>query len=366
MLTRRTVTARLGSMFAAPLAWQGMLSGAMQMNVEIDDETRIIANAAQIAAAIPRIMSEPERRTVQPVNMRIVAEGLRFPEGPVVLADGSVLVVEIAAGTISRCTSDGRIAVVARTGGGPNGIAIGPDGACYVANNGGFKWVRQVGGLMAPTGDLSAYTGGYIQRVDLDTGRVATLYDAADGHRLSSPNDLVFDRSGGFWFTDWGKPLARSVDKGGLYYAKADGSHIACAAYGLVTPNGVGLSPDGRKVYVSESRTGRLLVGDLDGPGRLSGNGLTLLAAPGGNTAFDSLKVEADGSICIATPVKGGITRITPDGMLIEHVPIADNHTTNLAFGGADMRTCFVTLSGLSRLVALDWPRPGLPLNGNR
>jgi gluconolactonase len=332
----------------------------------MEGEARIAADAEQVAAARPRVMHEPERRSAPPVNLRVIAEGLRFPEGPVVLSDGSVLVVEIAAGTLSRCRPGGRIETVAHTGGGPNGAAIGPDGACYIANNGGFKWTRHVGGLMAPTADLSDYKGGYIQRVDLDTGEVARLYDSADGFRLSSPNDLVFDQAGGFWFTDWGKPHARSVDKGGLYYAKADGSHIVTAAYGLVTPNGVGLSPDGAKVYVSESRTGRLLVGDLDGPGRLSRAGLRLLAAPGGLTAFDSLKVEADGSVCVATPVKGGVTRITADGALIEHVPLPDNHTTNLAFGGPDMRTCFITLSGLSQLVALDWPRPGLPLSYDR
>src|SRR5437868_4153167 len=194
------------------------------------------------------------------MGFRTLAEGLQFPEGPVALADGSVLLVEIAAGTLTRIAPDGTKSVVAETGGGPNGAAIGPDGACYIANNGGFKWTRRPGGMMLPdpSGDLGDYKGGSIQRVDLKTGKVSTLYDSIDGRRLSSPNDLVFDDKGGFWFTDWGKPHVRSVDRGGLYYAKADGSLIREVVYPLVTPNGVGLSPDGRTLYVSETEPGHV------------------------------------------------------------------------------------------------------------
>ena len=65
-----------------------------------------------------------------------VATGLRFPEGPVPMPDGSVLLVEIARGTLTRVAPDGSLSVVAELGGGPNGLAIGPDGAAYVTNFG--------------------------------------------------------------------------------------------------------------------------------------------------------------------------------------------------------------------------------------
>src|SRR5262245_61077640 len=117
------------------------------------------------------------------VDVDVVAEGLAFPEGPVALADGSVLVVEIVAGRLTRVDADGSTDVVAEVGGGPNGAAIGPDGAAYVCNNGGLVADRRT-------------TPG-IQRVDLDTGEWTYLYTESGGQPLSAPNDLVFDDAGG-------------------------------------------------------------------------------------------------------------------------------------------------------------------------
>ena len=323
-------------------------------------QRRAPASASQIAGARPDVIDTPPTHIAPPVNFRVVTEGLRLPEGPIVMKDGSVLVVEVEGGTLSRCTMDGKVEVIAEMGGGPNGAAIGPDGACYIANNGGFTWAALPNGLKLPSG-LGDYKGGFIQRVDLKSGRVDTLYDSVNGRRLSSPNDLVFDTKGGFWFTDWGKPRDRSVDRGGLYYAKADGSMIREVIFPLVTPNGVGLAPDGKTIYVTESDPGHLLAGTIGADGSVPA--LRLLAGPGGNTGFDSLKVEADGSVCAATLHKGGITRITADGTIVERTPLEDFLTTNLAFGGSDLRTCFVTLSGRGQLVAIDWPRPGLKPN---
>ena len=101
------------------------------------------------------------------MKIREVASGLQFPEGPVALADGSVLLVEIARGTLSRVTPDGRVQVVAQLGGGPNGAAIGPDGAVYVCNNGGFRWTDQPGNCLRPIGQPGDYSGGRIERVGI-------------------------------------------------------------------------------------------------------------------------------------------------------------------------------------------------------
>ena len=81
-------------------------------------------------------------------SMRVIASDLDFPEGPVVLPDGSVLLVEIRAQQLTRVWPDGRKQIVAKIPGGPNGAAIGPDGQCYVCNNGGFGWVTSRGMMM--------------------------------------------------------------------------------------------------------------------------------------------------------------------------------------------------------------------------
>jgi gluconolactonase len=299
--------------------------------------------------------------------MREIASGLQFPEGPIAMADGSVLVVEIRRGTLSRVTTDGTVQVVAECGGGPNGAAIGPDGAVYVCNNGGFEW-HDVAGIVVPGNQPADYIGGRIQRVDLATGRVTDLYTACDGRPLRGPNDIVFDVHGGFWFTDHGKGRERERDRTGLFYALPDGSSIREVVFPLEAPNGVGLSPDGKTLYVAETFTGRVWQWEVVGPGELAAGmpfapgGAALLAGLPGFQLLDSLAVDGDGNVCVATLVNGGITVIAPDGTIREHVPTGDPLTTNICFGGPDLRTAYVTLSGTGRLVAFDWPRPGLRL----
>jgi gluconolactonase len=308
-------------------------------------------------------------------NARIVTDGLRFPEGPVALPDGSVVVVEINAGRITRVAPDGEKSVVAETGGGPNGAAVGPDGRLYVCNDGGFAWT-DLGGMLLPFGEHGVtqppdYVGGSIQRVDLDTGEVETLYTECDGVPLKGPNDIVFDADGGFWFTDHGKVRAREEDRGAVYYAKPDGSSITEQIFPLHAPNGIGLSPGGDRLYVAETHAGRLWAWDVTGPGQIVkaapfGGGGTLVAGLPGYQLFDSLGVEQGGNVCIATLVTGGISVISPAGD-VEYLPLPDAFAepllTNICWGGDDRRTAYMTLSGTGRLLACDWPRPGVALN---
>src|SRR5688572_20696057 len=150
--------------------------------------------------------------------MRLVCDGLEFPEGPVELPGGDVLVTEIRAGRLTRVSPSGQKTVVAQTGGGPNGAQLGPDGAIYVAQNGGFEWIPRTttSGMTwhAPGDQAAGYIGGQIQRATLD-GEVTTLYTECAGERLKGPNDLVFDAEGNFYFTDHGKSRGRERDRVG-------------------------------------------------------------------------------------------------------------------------------------------------------
>ena len=294
-----------------------------------------------------------------------IASGLAFPEGPVMLPDGAILVVEIAKGCVTRVDPKGRKTIVATPGGGPNGAAFGPDGHLYICNNGGFSW-DTVDGRLIPVGQPDNYSGGRIERIDIDTGKVDVLYTNCDGHPLKGPNDIVFDANGGFYFTDLGKWRRRDLDWGGLYYARADGSLIREVIYPLTMPNGVGLSPDGTVVYVAETETGRLWAFHIVKPGvvnRVEPHGGRYLDGPPGFTSFDSLAVEANGNICVASLVLGGINVIASDGTFLEFLTMPDPYCTNICFGGPDLKTAYITLSSTSRLVSLPWARPGHRLN---
>ena len=252
----------------------------------------------------------------QTTEMTLVASGLQFPEGPVALRDGRVLVVEIKTGTIAAVSPDGTVERIATTGGGPNGAAIGPDGKLYVCNNGGFQW-HELNGMLLPGEQPDDYIGGRIQRVDITTGEVEDLYTECNGIGLRGPNDIVFDAHGGFWFTDLGKTRAREIDKGGLYYALTDGSSITEVVYPLTTPNGVGLSPDGTRLYVAETSSGRLYGFDVTGPGQVAQPGAgpaTLLYDFPGFQLLDSLAVDGERQHLRGHPRHGGDQRDLADG----------------------------------------------------
>ena len=298
-----------------------------------------------------------------------VCEGLDFPEGPVAMADGSVILVEIRRKTLSRVHPDGRIEVIANLGGGPNGAAVGPDGMIYVCNNGGFVWTQE-DGITRPVGTPDDYVTGSIQRVDPVKGTFDTLYDSCDGKPLRGPNDIVFDAEGGFYFTDLGKSTPDYVHHGAFYYAKPDGSAITRVHAPMITPNGIGLSPDDKTVHVAETRTGRVWSFDLIAPGQIGPQPFhmpgRLVATLPDFQLLDSLAVQQNGHICVATLMRGGISVVPPEGGEIGFVEVpGDPYITNICFGGPDMRDAWITASGTGCLYHARWPEPGLRLHFN-
>ena len=303
-----------------------------------------------------------------------VTSGLRFPEGPIAMPDGSVILVEMLGPRLTRVHPDGSKETIAEISGGPNGAAIGPDGALYLCNNGGAFAPLEIGELLLPGPfDPGRYIGGRIQRVDLHTGVVIDLYTECDGRPLRAPNDLVFDNHGGMWITDHGirDTAARTSDLTSIYYALPDGSSITEVVHPVEAPNGIGLSPDGSMLYWAETHHGRVMQRRVLSPGVLAERGPTepraCLAGLAGYQLLDSLAVDGEGNVCVATISNGGITVISSDGASVEHYATDDRLTTNICFGDDDASgeycTAYVTLSSTGRLVKARWPHRGLRLN---
>jgi gluconolactonase len=298
-----------------------------------------------------------------------VASGLKFPEGPIAMPDGTVILVEMFGPRLTRVHPDGSTDTIATIPGGPNGAALGPGNKVYVCNNGARFTETSLEGMTFPGACTQAnYIGGRIQTVDLGTGEVVDLYTSCNGKPLWAPNDLVFDAHGGFWFTDHGMTddEQRIAHLSGIYYAKADGSFIEEVIFPLHDPNGIGLSPDGTKLYWAETWHGRVMQRDIVAPGQVSQPSLVdttqcLYGFPGFQL-LDSLAVDGDGNVCVATLVNGGVSVISPAGELIDFVATGDILTTNVCFGGDDLTTAYITISATGKLMKTTWPRPGAKL----
>jgi len=331
--------------------------------------------------------------------IEIVASGLLYPEGPVACDDGSVLLVEVKGGTLTRVKPGGATERVATLGGSPNGAARGPEGKIYVTNSGGFVWIPIPPG---PVSDQTVwvtgpqppdYRGGQVQRVAVETGAVETLlttFETTDPITkkpatlpLRGPDDLVFDAHGGFWFTDWGKTRMRDRDVTGVYYVAPDGAKAEEMLFPLNAPNGIALSPGGDRLYVAETYTRRVLYWELDpgGPGvirrnpRTMGGSHLLTAAIPGQGILDSMAVDEQGNVYAVTMLprgddptaNGGVTVVSPKGEILQFLEIEVGRPvplpSNICFGGADRRTAYITCGGSGLLVSVRTSVPGLKLN---
>lgn len=176
------------------------------------------------------------RSSPMDAGLRQVATELGFTEGPVLLPGGDIVIV--AGGALRRVTPQGVVSLYAEPGGGPNGLAIAPDGTVFVANNGGIG--------------LEDKSVGRIERVEPD-GRIRVIADDLD-----APNDIVLGPEGDLWFTDprdnW---FDNQLRPGRVYRCGVEGDGLAVVHEGLQYPNGIGFDGDGRLV-VAESRTGIL------------------------------------------------------------------------------------------------------------
>ena len=310
-------------------------------------------------------------------KIRTLASGLRFPEGSSADRDGSVLVPEIEGAAVVRVHPDGRRDTVADVGGGANGCAFGPDGSLYVCNDGGFLFT-EVDGVRIPVGAPPENVGGSVQRVDPLSGAVETVFTESGGERLGGLNDIVFDTGGHCYVVD--------TTGGKIHYADPVAGTIRVAASGLIMPNGAGLTPDGARLHVSETMTGRIRTWAVAGPGELveqpdlhqhggaelpRWDGWDRLAVDDAvrpyleGVFWDGLAVDGAGNVCVADLPNSGICVIDPQGQVVGRfvTPVRDPYVTNLCFGGAAGNTAYVSSAGRGLLYEVPWPWPGLRLN---
>ena len=334
---------------------------------------------------------------------RIIISGLEYPEGPIYCEDGSILLVEIKGECLSRILPDGSRKVIAHIRGGPNGAAVVPsqDGSTQllVCNDGGFDWItipqpEYKQNLLISGLQPEGYKGGSLWQVNLDTGEAAALPLTSAELTLSwppppfplcGPDDLVVDAEGGVWLTDFGKQRARDKDITGVYYLSPDRSVLRQAIYPLNSPNGIGLSPDGKWLYVAISFERKLLKYEIGPGGSFKPNPSTLdgsylvTADFKGSSVLDSLALDEDGNIYVATMVpqgsnpsiSGGITVVSPAGDILKFVEIKLPGgapvplPSNICFGGADMKTAYITCGGTGHLISMPAQIAGLKLNYN-
>lgn len=345
---------------------------------------------------------------LQASALEIVASGLAYPESPKPMPDGSVLLVEIKSQQLTRVTPDGKAHKVADIKGGPNGLAMGPDGHAWVANNGGFNWLE----VPLPNGQKlnigttqpDDYTGGRIERVNLDSGSVSTAFDSCSkgvslqgfGPRkpepvafpealgLRGPDDLVFDRSGGCWISDWGKQRPRDADVTGIYYAAAGSTELTEMIFPLAAPNGIALSPAEDRLYAALTYSRQVLYWELGktpgeiipNPASMDGSYLLSAKLPG-QAILDSMCVDEDGNVYVAvmlpegnTPVSnGGVAIISPDGKSSDFMPLNIPGgefaplPSSMGFGGADRKTLYITCGAAGLLLKCRMHIAGLKLN---
>jgi gluconolactonase len=153
---------------------------------------------------------------------------------------------------------------------------------------------------------------------------------------------------------------------------------------GLAQPNGIGLSPDGTILYRAQTSARQVLRRRLKAPGvivpSIGASIASIVIADGvdawsvlvgmpGFQEFDSLAVDSSGAVCVGTIADSGIAVVSADGSSVETytlpADLADGAITNICFGGADLRTAFITGSQTGRVFAFQWPRPGLRLAYN-
>lgn len=271
-----------------------------------------------------------------PLDFKVLASGVRGPEGPAIDPEGRLHLVSAEDAAIFRVSESGDLTELASTGGRPNGLVFNSNGEMFVAD-----------------AKLKA-----ILKIN-SSGKSEVFVDEYEGTALGGPNDLCFLPNGDLLFTD---PIRRPFPDPAIspVYRVTPEGKVSAFANELAYPNGIAVSQDGTQVYVSESRAQRLVAFTVDQSGNLLDQELVRRFREPGNP--DGMAVDTDGNILQSLPGIRAIAYVSSDGNLIDLFHLPDWAPANLAFGGADMKTVYVCGAAQNSIYQFRHPVAGAPL----
>lgn len=342
------------------------------------------SGSAFFGCAIPAATSTTRfvRKVLGPDEVEIFGYGVIAPEGPTVLPNGDVAMVEFSQGNVVVLDKAGNKRVLAHVGIGVAGTILGDDGALYVAKSDVGNFMRMMpppsssegsgppgagpgqgmgdappgeppGGAMPNDGTPSA-----IWRIDLATEQAVVLYDKEDGGALAGPNDLVKDNWGDLWVS---QPAGASV-----LNLRTDGSHVATVLTGVSGVNGITMSPDKKQLYVMSGN--QLMAYQVAERGRLAGDpgapvGRVVLDWPAELPTPDGMKTQADGNVLCACR-DDGVIEVSPDGELVSQTAVEGQQVINMTFSPFESGTLLLAVhpadSMTGGLAKIPWPSAGV------
>ena len=269
-----------------------------------------------------------------------VAGDFAFTEGPAWdPKDGSLYFSDIPNATIHKLSADGTLSKFTTESNHTNGILIAADGRM-----------------------LACQMDGQVVAYNTETGEYKTLANEHDGKRFNAPNDLVIDQVGGIYFTDplFRAPTPLPQEVQAVYYIDKSGN-VSRVTEAIAAPNGIGLSPDGKRLYVCPSKQSEMLAYDVQGPGKLSkGRTFCTVKQPEGKsgTGADGIVLDVKGNVYITTHL--GVEIFSPSGDSIGLVQFPEQ-PANVTLGGKNGTTMFVTAR--KGLYKVEMPIAGLKPN---
>jgi sugar lactone lactonase YvrE len=250
-------------------------------------------------------------------------------EGPACDAEGNLYVVNYAhQHTIGRVTPEGECAVFVALPDGSigNGIRFDSGGAMFIAD----------------------YTNHNVLRVDMNTQEISVF---AHEPTMNQPNDLAIGANDIIYASDpdWKNSI------GQIWRVDTDGKLTRLEA-GMGTTNGIEVSPDERTLYVNETVQRNIWAYDLSADGEIS-NKRRLIQFP--DFGMDGMRCDIEGNLYVTRHGKGTVAKVSPDGAVLLEIELTGKLCSNLAFGGPDGRTCYVTLADWGNIEVFRTDLPG-------